>query len=142
MMSFFRRAFTVSLQMKVDNTFKPALRIRDIFVWIRIRIWIRGSMPLTNGSGYGSCYFRHCPSKCQQRPCTKGRLSFRLLENGWLVYCRGFKVPISKVVSNFTRFLANLLQRFNSFTSGSTFITKKPRGFISVQMARRPRSKF
>jgi hypothetical protein len=44
------------------------LRIHDILVWIqgnRIRIWIRGSMPLTNGSGFGSgsgcgsgsCYF-------------------------------------------------------------------------------------
>jgi hypothetical protein len=35
------------------------LRIRDILVWIRI--WIRGSMTLTNGSGCGSgsCYFRH-----------------------------------------------------------------------------------
>jgi hypothetical protein len=31
----------------------PVLRIRDILGWIRIR----GSMPLTNGSG--SCYFRH-----------------------------------------------------------------------------------
>jgi hypothetical protein len=30
------------------------LRIHDILVWIRIRIWIRGSMPLTNGSGFGS----------------------------------------------------------------------------------------
>ncbi len=38
-------------------------RIHDILVRIRIRIWIRGSMPLTNGSGYGfgsgSCYFWH-----------------------------------------------------------------------------------
>jgi hypothetical protein len=31
------------------------LQIHDILVWIRIR----GSMPLTNGSGFGSCYFRH-----------------------------------------------------------------------------------
>jgi hypothetical protein len=33
--------------------------------WIRIR----GSMPLTNGSGFGSgsCYFRHWPSRCQQK---------------------------------------------------------------------------
>ncbi len=39
--------------------FTPVLRIHDILVWIRIRIWIRGSMPLTNGSGCGSgsCYF-------------------------------------------------------------------------------------
>jgi hypothetical protein len=26
----------------------PVMRIHDILVWIRIRIWIRGSMPLTN----------------------------------------------------------------------------------------------
>jgi len=31
------------------------LRIHDILGWIRIR----GSMPLTNGSGSGSFYFRH-----------------------------------------------------------------------------------
>jgi hypothetical protein len=36
-------------------------RIHDILVWIRIR----GSMPITNGSG--SCYFRHRPSRCQQK---------------------------------------------------------------------------
>jgi hypothetical protein len=33
--------------------FKTVLRIQDILLWIRIR----GSLPLTNGSG--SCYFRH-----------------------------------------------------------------------------------
>ncbi len=31
---------------------QPVLRIHDILGWIRIRI--RGSMPLTNGSGFGS----------------------------------------------------------------------------------------
>ncbi len=40
---------------------KPVLRIHDILGWIRIR----GSMPLTNGSG--SCYFHHWPSRCQQK---------------------------------------------------------------------------
>jgi hypothetical protein len=40
------------------------LRIREIFVRIReifsrIRIRIHGSVPLTYGSGSGSCYFRH-----------------------------------------------------------------------------------
>ncbi len=44
---------------------EPMLRIHGIFVWIRIRIRIRESMPLTNGSG--SCYFRHWPSRCQQK---------------------------------------------------------------------------
>ncbi len=41
--------------------FKAVLRIHDILGWIRIR----GSMPLTNGSG--SCYFRHWPSRCQHK---------------------------------------------------------------------------
>ncbi len=35
--------------------YKAVFWIHDILVWIQIRI--RGSMPLTNGSG--SCYFRH-----------------------------------------------------------------------------------
>ncbi len=41
------------------------LRIHDILGWIRIR----GSMPLTNGSGFGSgsFYFRHWPSRCKQK---------------------------------------------------------------------------
>ena len=40
-----------------------ALRIHNISVWIRIRI--RGSMPLTNGSA--SFYFHRWPSICQQK---------------------------------------------------------------------------
>ncbi len=44
---------------------EPVLRIHDILVWIRIR----GSMPLTNGIGFGSgsCYFRYWLSRCQQK---------------------------------------------------------------------------
>ncbi len=40
---------------------QPVLRIHDILGWIRIR----GSMPLTSGSGSGSgsCYFRHLTFK-------------------------------------------------------------------------------
>ncbi len=41
------------------------LRIHDILVWIWIRI--RGSMPLTDGSGCGSLSFHHWPSRCQQK---------------------------------------------------------------------------
>ena len=52
-------------------------RIHDILVWIRIRI--RGSMPLTNGSG--SCYFRHWPSRCQQK--TNFFTQFFLLVTFW-----------------------------------------------------------
>ncbi len=58
----FRGAFSVN---------HSVLRIQDILVWIRIRIWIRGSMPLPIGSGFGSgcgsCYFRQWPSRCQQK---------------------------------------------------------------------------
>ncbi len=46
-------------------SFLAVLWIHDILVWIRI--WIRGSMPLTNGSGSGfgsgSCYLRLWLSK-------------------------------------------------------------------------------
>jgi hypothetical protein len=48
--------------LSVPPPFKPVLRIHDILVWIRIR----GSMPLTNGSRSGSCYFHHWPSRSQQ----------------------------------------------------------------------------
>ncbi len=41
------------------------LRVHDILVWNRIQI--RESMPLTYGSGSGSCYFRLWPSRCQQK---------------------------------------------------------------------------
>ncbi len=45
---------------------KQVLRIHDILVWIRIR----GSMPQTNGSGFGSrsgsSYFRHWPANKKQ----------------------------------------------------------------------------
>jgi hypothetical protein len=48
---------------------EAALRIHDILVCIRIRI--RGSMPLTNGSGsgfgIGTCYFHLWPSRRQQK---------------------------------------------------------------------------
>jgi hypothetical protein len=46
-----------------STSLKSVLRIHDILVWI----WIRGSMPLTNKSGSGFCYFRHWPSRCQQK---------------------------------------------------------------------------
>ncbi len=47
--------------------FQAVLRIHDILVWIWIRIF--GSMHLTNrsGSGFGPCYFRHQPSRRQQK---------------------------------------------------------------------------
>ncbi len=42
---------------------RTVFRIHDILVWIRIR----GSIPLPNGFGSGSCYFRHRTSRCQQK---------------------------------------------------------------------------
>ncbi len=56
-------AYSVGLWVIGDLT--AVLRIHDILGWIRIRIC--GSMLLTNGSGSGSCYFRHRPSRCQQK---------------------------------------------------------------------------
>ncbi len=50
---------------KILSFYLPVLRIHDILVWIRF--WIHGSMPLTNESESGSCYFRHWSSRCQQK---------------------------------------------------------------------------
>ncbi len=44
-------SYTVKPLFPMNDFKKPVLRIHDIFVWIRIGI--RGSMPLTNGSGSG-----------------------------------------------------------------------------------------
>ncbi len=55
----------------------PVLRIDDIMVWIRIRIWIRGSMPLAIGSG--SCFFRHWPSRQQQKTYFPKKIFYLLL---------------------------------------------------------------
>ncbi len=66
------KSYLILLKYLVANAtfspfFFPALRIHDILVWIRIRIWIRGSMPLIIGSKSGSCYFCHWTSRCQQK---------------------------------------------------------------------------
>ncbi len=39
----------------------------SMIFWCRFRIRIRGSMPMTNGSGSWSCYFLLWPSRCQQK---------------------------------------------------------------------------
>jgi hypothetical protein len=49
-----------------QHIFFAVLQIRDILVWIRIR----GSMLLTNGSGFGSgcgSFYFHNSSRCQQK---------------------------------------------------------------------------
>ncbi len=68
-----RRQMTIVILILKINRYHalPAvLRIHDILVWIRIR----GSMPLTNGSGCGSgsSYFRHWPSRGQQKIMIEG----------------------------------------------------------------------
>ncbi len=80
-----RDFFSVFLK---DNFAKlhSGLRIHEILMWIRIR----GSMPLTNGSGFGSgsgcrsgsCYFRHGPSRCQQKTNLKKKFFCLLLFEG------------------------------------------------------------
>ncbi len=53
--------YLVGYWKKILLIFLSVLRIHDILARIRIR----GSMPPSNGSG--SCYFRHLPSRCQQK---------------------------------------------------------------------------
>ncbi len=50
-----RNIMLVSFCKKIRVKILPVFRIHDILVWIRIWIRIHGSMPLTNGSGSGSC---------------------------------------------------------------------------------------
>ncbi len=67
--------FLVSSEQQEDTGYAivwiAVLLIYDILVWIRIRIRFRtrGSMPLTNRSGFwsGSCYFRYWPLRRQQK---------------------------------------------------------------------------
>ncbi len=47
------------------HSFPAVFRIHDMLVWIRIRI--RGSMPLTDRFGSGSCSFPHWLSRHQQK---------------------------------------------------------------------------
>ncbi len=47
-----------------------------------VRIQIRGSMPLTNGSGFGSCYFRHWTSRRQQKSNLFKKFFYLLLFEG------------------------------------------------------------
>ncbi len=64
--------------VSVFDKLLPVFRIHDILV--RIRIWIRGSMHLTNGSGFGSCYFRHWLSRHQQKTNLKKNFCLLLFE--------------------------------------------------------------
>ncbi len=73
----------------------PVLRIHDILGWIRIRI--RGCMPLTNGSGSGSFYLRHWPSRWQQK--TNFFTQFFLLMSFEATFTSFFKDKSSKKVT-------------------------------------------
>ncbi len=71
---------------------KPVLRTHDIL----LRIRIRGSMLLTNGSGSGSCYFRHWPSIHQQKTNLKKFFCLLLFEGTFTSF---FKDKKSKEVT-------------------------------------------
>ncbi len=83
--SWCRPSLTPSPLWSSWQLFNTVLRIHDILVWIRIRIWIRGSMPLTNGSGSGfgsaSC-FCYWPSRRQQKTNLKKKFFCLLLFEG------------------------------------------------------------
>ncbi len=59
---------------------KPSVHKQNISVpdpWSMV--WIRGSMPLNNGWGSGSCYFRPWPTRRQQKTNLKKSFFFCLL---------------------------------------------------------------
>ncbi len=91
------------------------LRISDILVQIRIRI--RGSRPLTNGSGSGSCYFRHWPSRSQQKTNLKKKLFwFRILLFSSLIFKKPTKNEFKKSYSGYY-FLKAHLHHFSKVQS-------------------------
>jgi hypothetical protein len=55
----------------ISVSLATVLWIRDILVRMRIRILIRGSVPLTNGSGFESCCFHSWLSRRQQKTTLK-----------------------------------------------------------------------
>ncbi len=118
--------FRIYLCENIPHIF-TVLRIHDMLVCIRIR----GSMPLTNGSwsrfgswsgsgcGCGSCYFRHWPSRRQQKTYLKKSFSaYYLLQ----VHLHNFlKIKSQKEVTNKSRFFLLFLlndRRIWIYTSG------------------------
>ncbi len=87
--------FTIQYKTWFIYILLAVLRIHDSLGWIRIRLWIRGSMPLTSGSG--SCYFRHWPSRCQQK--TNFLTQFFLLITFEATFTSFFKDKKSKRVT-------------------------------------------
>ncbi len=106
------------------------LRINEILVRIRSR-W---SVPLTNGSGFGSCYFRQWPSWCQQK--IFFLLSFLLIRYFLNVHLHHFsKIKVIKKSQNsrnqcFSYYFCLMIERSGSLTyvfgpSGSGSISQK-----------------
>ncbi len=63
----YRHTLTFCKSLVINIGRLAVLRIHAILMWIRIRI--RGSLPLTDGSGFGSrsFYFHHWPSRRPQK---------------------------------------------------------------------------
>ncbi len=104
-------------------------RIRDISVWIRIRI--RGSMRLTNGSGSGfrcgsgsrSCYFRYWPSWRQKKLSKKKNFCLLLFEGTFTSFFNNKKSKRSHKTVGIKVFLTILLddrRMIEGSGSGST----------------------
>ncbi len=84
---------------QIIKSFPPVFQIHEILVWIQIRIC--RSVPLSNGSGCRSesCYFRHWPSRRQQK--TNKKKFFCLYCNILKVHLHNFsKIKSSKEVTN------------------------------------------
>ncbi len=86
---------------------EAVLRIHDILMWIRIR----RSMPLTNGSGsgFGSCYFRHLPSRRQQKTNKKKFFCLLLFVGPFTSFFKDKKSNISHKTIGIKVFLLFLL---------------------------------
>ncbi len=101
--------------------YSAVLRIHDILVWIRIC----GSMPLSNRSGSGSCYFHHWPSRGQLKPNFKKVFCLFLFEGTFTSFFKDKKFKKSDKTVGIKVFLTFLLDdrririRIILLTSGS-----------------------
>ncbi len=126
--------FRIYLCENIPHIF-TVLQIHDMLVWIRIR----GSMPLTNGSWsrFGSwsgsgCYFRHWPSRRQQKTYLKKSFSASYFLQ---VHLHNFlKIKSQKEVTNsrnqgFSYFFCLMMEGCGSIplTNGSVSESRRPK---------------
>ncbi len=109
--------------------FSPVFRIHDILVWTRIR----GSMPLTNGSG--SFFFHRWPSRHQHKPILKKVFLLITVEGTFTSFFKDKKSKRSHKTVDFPYCFCLMIEGFRSkggagsesLTNGSGSGSRRPK---------------